>query len=95
MVPPAAAAPLRPAAAPAVGGEWGEGWGTGPLLGEGGTRGEGLELPLSLCVPRSLQEPARVRAWSAGISGGAGVHGRPRALLLLLSLEFGKFPVFL
>lgn len=33
------------------GGEWGGG-GRGSRLEEGSTRGEGLELPLSLCVPQ-------------------------------------------
>ena len=34
------------------GGEWERGGGQGSRLGEGGTRGEGLELQLSLCVPQ-------------------------------------------
>lgn len=71
--------PLLPLLPLLWGWEWGRGGGRGLLLGEGGTRGEGLScLAEPLCPPGSLQELPGYELRSAGISGGAGVHGRPR-----------------
>ena len=44
-----------------------------------------------LCAPRVPAGAARLRAWSAAISEGAGGPVHPRALLLLLPVEFVVF----